>query len=165
MNNRLKYCTRCGHLVAKVAPRCPSCGKPPRRTGWPIWAKVIVSIVGCWLGAAVILAAIDNRHTTIPPVHSGGGEEPQTVIIGNKVYRMPVDKDLPNPTPGDGLPPHSADMDPYYAMAKAQADENILEICQELSNKRNEYLKLNQEMNHPVDSYSLPSICDGLPLY
>jgi hypothetical protein len=25
----LQYCTQCGHLVAKVAPRCPGCGAPP----------------------------------------------------------------------------------------------------------------------------------------
>lgn len=24
----LQYCTKCGHLVAKVAPRCPGCGAP-----------------------------------------------------------------------------------------------------------------------------------------
>jgi Bacterial PH domain len=29
-NPNLTYCGQCGHLIAKTAPRCPGCGRPPK---------------------------------------------------------------------------------------------------------------------------------------
>ena len=74
-SSNLQYCAQCGHLVAKVAPRCPGCGAPPyrlppkdkrRAPRWAYWTCAAVAalmIIG-------LLSSPDKTPKTTPPVES-----------------------------------------------------------------------------------------------
>jgi hypothetical protein len=71
---KLQYCTKCGHLVGKVAPRCPKCGAPPyhepkrgefvsHRRLWAYVGLVVFLLFG-------VLLLRDKKPPTTPPVES-----------------------------------------------------------------------------------------------
>ena len=80
MNNaNLQYCTQCGHLVAKVAPRCPKCGAPPynqpphytppKIPHWVYWASAVI-------GVLIIVSALSSPDKTTPSSQSGSNSGP-----------------------------------------------------------------------------------------
>lgn len=67
---RLQYCTKCGHLVAKVAPRCPACGTPPvpqltrlrfKPPKWLYWS------VGGFFGLVLLGSLVGPDNTVSVP--------------------------------------------------------------------------------------------------
>lgn len=70
----LQYCTQCGHLVAKVAPRCPGCGTPPdhlppKDMRWaPRWVYWTCGGIAAFVMIGILSSP--DKTPTSPPVEN-----------------------------------------------------------------------------------------------
>jgi hypothetical protein len=64
MNSKLLNCSKCRHLVAKVAPKCPGCGTPPQMSAFKKWACGIAILV---VGLTVLVILTPDEKPASPP--------------------------------------------------------------------------------------------------